>query len=149
MCLEDVNFHETLLIAEGEVITIQLIVIPEDNGRGSFEIHSLANAENNGRGIWTFHVTGKMAVDNRAAPSERVSPQEILARCQNMLAIEPYYQMLAEFGVAYGPSFRRIESFQRRVTNPSDELDFQRPKQKATAFIPRCWTRACRFSARS
>ncbi len=108
--LENVNFREALLISEGAVITMQLIVIPEGAERASFEVYSVANAENNERAVWKLHVTGKMAVDNRAASSERVSPEEILARCQNKIAIESYYQMLADFGVTYGPGFRGIES---------------------------------------
>ena len=40
-----------------------------------------------------------------------MSPEEILARCQNKIAIEPYYQRLADFGVTYGPGFQGIESF--------------------------------------
>jgi len=108
--LEDVHFREALLIPDGKFITMQLIAMPEDAGRASFEIYSLANVGDKGRSAWKLHVTGKMAVDSRGAPNERVSLEELLGRCKNQIAIEPFYHKLDEVGVHYGPGFRCIES---------------------------------------
>ena len=108
--LEDVRFREALLIPDGKFITMQLIAMPEDAGKASFEIYSRANVGDKKLSAWKLHVTGKMALDTREVPSERVSLEELLGRCKNQIAIEPFYQKLNEVGVYYGPSFRCIES---------------------------------------
>ena len=107
--LKNVNVHEALLIPDGDVITMQLIMTPEDGGGASVKIFSLIRPDSNGNKPWTLHVSGQVSMDNGSVPVERVSREDILARCQNQIPIDTYYQMFTDRGVDYGPGFQRVD----------------------------------------
>jgi acyl transferase domain-containing protein/NADPH:quinone reductase-like Zn-dependent oxidoreductase/NAD(P)-dependent dehydrogenase (short-subunit alcohol dehydrogenase family)/aryl carrier-like protein len=112
--LEEVKIHQALLIPDDSIATLQLIFIPQDVGRASFEIFSAPETADDGRNSWTLHVTGKASIGNHITLSERASCEDLIARCQNPISTDAYYQMCADRGVDYGPGFQRIETLRQR-----------------------------------
>ncbi|MEK7325120.1 MAG: polyketide synthase dehydratase domain-containing protein, partial [Chloroflexota bacterium] len=119
--IESVSIHEPLALPESadETRTVQLILTPEGDDKASFQILSLAEAENKARsfntaGTWKLHATGKLQFGPAVPSADRVSLDEIRARCEERVNVEAYYQRLQEQGLNYGPGFQGVKELWRR-----------------------------------
>ena len=113
--IENVLFHQALAIAEGEVRTVQLAIVPEEPGEASFKLISLATGTADENSSWTVQGTGKILNQPQEAAATRtqqpVLSEEIRARCQQEMVGTEFYQVLRQrTQIVHGLSFQWIES---------------------------------------
>ena len=104
--LEDVNFESGLFLPEdGEAPEIRLEVFSDE---GRYVIMSrdrgLETAE------WTRHSKGRMNTLGDAFVSQAVDLEELKARIDDRLPVQPLYNELRQSGLFYGPTFRAVEA---------------------------------------
>ena len=102
--VEDLNFHNALMLAEGATRQVQVTFFPSTNTVQGFQITAREQ-----EGSWTLLSHGKFRqVEAETSPTSE--PQsKILERCQEPVSGERHYQRLAERGLQYGPAFQLVE----------------------------------------
>lgn len=106
--IEDVFFPQALVIPEGEARTVQLAMTWENEGRASFRLISLGPDFAEDDGSWTLHATGRIAAGGHADGTDRVSLQELQARCPEQSDSAEFYEAIGRHQIQFGPSFRWI-----------------------------------------
>ena len=108
--LQNVRFHEALVLAEDNSRVVQLLLAPELAGQSAFQIYShrpSGNGHPDGR--WTLHVSGSVVRSRAKIDAEhRISISDIRNRCPDSVNVESFYRQLAAAGLRYGPSFQGV-----------------------------------------
>ena len=109
--LEDMLFHQALVLPEGKARTVQLVMTPKES-ETSFELISFDSAMNSSKNSsWVVHATGRLSTPARMfKEQEFISIQEIKARCQKEMSQVEFYEGLASLQIQLGPHFRWVES---------------------------------------
>jgi acyl transferase domain-containing protein/NADPH:quinone reductase-like Zn-dependent oxidoreductase/acyl-coenzyme A synthetase/AMP-(fatty) acid ligase/short-subunit dehydrogenase/acyl carrier protein len=103
--LEELTQETPLILSEAGATQIQLsFAAPDEEGRRALALHSRPEG---GEGEWVRNATGTLAPTPPAAPAEldRWPPP-----AAEPLAVEHFYEELAERGYAYGPSFQGLRA---------------------------------------
>lgn len=114
--IEDFVVHEALLLPDSGSVPVQIIVIPLENGAGSWKIYGAADPSQGADAPWTLHASGTV---RRVARAEAVASQaacsldEVRGRCRDEVSGDAFYRTMAERGLDFGPAFRRIERIRR------------------------------------
>ena len=131
--LREVVFVEALLPPAAGTRPLQLVLAPHGDGEAAFQFLGLAAADTAAAGpAWTLHAAGRVSLAPPAgAGAEGVSPpgasdlappgggdrgwlpEEVQARCREVLAKPEIYRAAARRGLAYGPAFQRLERLWR------------------------------------
>jgi len=101
--VEDITFHRALMMPGSESVSVQLVREP---GRPSFDIYSHANGSEQ---PWVRHVSGKIRRCQDGVIPQRVSLEEIAARCKLEIPMSEVYQIYQKAGMQYGPLFQGVE----------------------------------------
>ena len=102
----DLSIEEPLTVPGGERRLMQIVLNKDGDRNATFQVFSRAAEDDSAP--WARHATGR--VDN-ARPEACDQPVERLReRCPRAIDMSTYYEQLSERGLAYGPSFRAIES---------------------------------------
>ncbi len=115
--LEDMAFKRVLVLPEDGTRTVQLVVSPATPGTVSFQFSSIQTGDAQQQPLWTLHANGTIRLghaDSAASPLERVSPEEVQARCREVISGAEHYQAMEERGLQYGPSFQGVEQIWRQ-----------------------------------
>ncbi|HEV2624304.1 MAG TPA: SDR family NAD(P)-dependent oxidoreductase [Xanthobacteraceae bacterium] len=104
---ENVLHHKAMPFIEGEDRVVRLLLTPLQSDRARF---SLVSAESQDSEVWHTHMTGGM---RRSEPPSAFdfSLNEVRGRCQQTWSVSELYDVLAQYGLEYGPSFRGIREF--------------------------------------
>jgi phthiocerol/phenolphthiocerol synthesis type-I polyketide synthase C len=108
----ELALQQALFLPENGSRAVQLILYPVTSGVTSFQVFSQPVDEENGKGVWTLHATGKIRpgqINKPHLPPERASIEAIKSRCQEEISAPELYQRLRDSGLQYGPSFRGIK----------------------------------------
>ncbi|MEA5516851.1 SDR family NAD(P)-dependent oxidoreductase [Nodularia sp. UHCC 0506] len=112
--LEEIVFLKALSFDESEIVTLQLILTPEDNQQMSFQVFSLSQASTTLESNWILHVTGKVQTQSPITASltqKRISVEEIQRQCSEVSTGEQIlYQTALQRGLYLGNSFQWIGS---------------------------------------
>jgi len=120
--LEDVLFHQALVLADDDVVELQTIIERWQDGKASFKIISL-DAEGNetedaaetATDEYTVHATGTIVLGSEqagvAGTVESIDIEAIQARSRRRQSGNELYRELAVRGVDLGPGFRWIDSY--------------------------------------
>jgi len=110
--LEGVTVEDALVLPEAGTCTVQVVVTAEEDGLAKFEVFSQADGNAD---TWRRHASGRIRRGARdASPAEPEPLDGVRARCTDEIAVDRYYETLAEVGVSYGPTFRGLASIRRR-----------------------------------
>ncbi|QQR41765.1 type I polyketide synthase [Myxococcus xanthus] len=110
--VDEITFSQALFLPEEGARRVHLLYSPEGERAGRFEIHSQEERTGEGEPAWILHAHGKISATT-AAPSERVDVARLRASLTREVPVEGYYAKLGQAGLAYGPSFRGIQSLWR------------------------------------
>ncbi|HEY2502020.1 MAG TPA: SDR family NAD(P)-dependent oxidoreductase [Mycobacterium sp.] len=112
--LRDVVFHRSLVLADAQRRTVQLVLQGDPPGPVLFECHGL-EPSTSGPSRWSLLASGTVdAGGPDAADDERHLPGVTRALCPDAIAGPSFYRRLAEHGLQYGPGFQAVADIWRR-----------------------------------
>jgi acyl transferase domain-containing protein len=105
--LTGLSVQQPLVFPETGGNTIQLLLLPEGEGRAAFRILS---REQSGPtdSLWRLHASGKVALGTTVA-DEAIPLSEIFLRLQRQIEVPQFYQKAKGTGLEYGPAFQGIQ----------------------------------------
>lgn len=111
LLLEQLTYHEALVLSEEETRVAQWILLPQGADTAAFRLLSTAI---DGRDQWRTHMSGILRKAKiLSVSSERTMPlfsgQAIQTGCAHEIPSTRYYAALHELGLAYGPLFQGIQ----------------------------------------
>ncbi|HZC92446.1 MAG TPA: acyltransferase domain-containing protein, partial [Mycobacterium sp.] len=110
----DVVFHRSLVLADAQPRTVQLVLRGEPSGPVSFECQGLDPAAS-GAPVWSLLASGAMVTDEPdGADNEPHHPEIIQTRCAETVSGTSFYGRLAQHGLEYGPAFQTVTEVWRR-----------------------------------
>ncbi|HVT30619.1 MAG TPA: beta-ketoacyl synthase N-terminal-like domain-containing protein, partial [Lacipirellulaceae bacterium] len=134
--LANLAIQQAMFLPEGMRRRVQVSIAPESGGESSFETYSRPEDEN-GSATWIMHARGMLvheskdegarinaqASANGSSPcprpevedKQRVDLNAARGRAVTILPREEFYQVMAERGLAYGPSFQVLSDLHRGV----------------------------------
>ena len=120
--LEEMSFEKALFLPEQGARAVQLVLSAQSVGETSFRFFSQEESATQLDASWTPHAAGRIRhhypgsqPNGHADPAEHhESPDELMVRCQEIIAGADLYEGLQERGLEYGPSFRGVEQLWRR-----------------------------------
>ncbi len=115
--LEDLAFKQALILPEDGTQTVQMVVSSDRAGIASYQLFSRQTGDNPQVAAWTLHASGTIRIgETDTAPSavEHARPQEIQARCQQVVSVSEHYEAMRASRLEYGPSFQGVEQIWRR-----------------------------------
>jgi acyl transferase domain-containing protein/acyl carrier protein len=101
--LESVSIQEAMILPEAGSRMVQVVLSPD----GAFQIASIATEDE--RAKWIRHAAGKISTGQTPPTLPALSLVEVQSRCTEPVAVETYYQQLAERGLQYGASFQGLQ----------------------------------------
>ncbi|MFQ5794194.1 MAG: type I polyketide synthase [Candidatus Bipolaricaulia bacterium] len=115
--LEKVAFKKALFLPEDDTQTVQLVISAEMPGTASFQFFSFQAGNAEQQTSWTLHAIGTIRLgqadaDLEASPVEHALPEEIQARCLEVISGAEHYQAMQERG--FGLSFQGVEQIWRQ-----------------------------------
>jgi acyl transferase domain-containing protein/acyl carrier protein len=113
--LEDIVICNPLIIAEGEIRTVQLILVPNKNGY-VFEIISFADGGSNPSESWQKHASGNITGIRDAEGTDAgmlVSEEVVRSRCTDGIDAQAFYENLEQRGMHFGSRFQGLQSLYR------------------------------------
>ena len=112
--LRDVAFHRSLVLADAQRRTVQLVFHGDPPGPVSFECHAL-DLGTPGSSEWSLLASGTVDTgEPDAADGERHLPEETLTGSPDAISGAAFYRLLAEHGLQYGPGFQAVDEIRRR-----------------------------------
>jgi myxalamid-type polyketide synthase MxaB len=125
--LANVVIQQAMFLPEGARRLVQVSVTPESAGEATFETHGRPVEDDGATTSWTMHATGTLVHESKSAaelpptnaePSVASSLREVDLddlRCRATLGTshEEFYQLMAERGLRYGPSFQVLHEMHR------------------------------------
>jgi acyl transferase domain-containing protein/D-arabinose 1-dehydrogenase-like Zn-dependent alcohol dehydrogenase/acyl carrier protein len=128
----ELTLEAPLILPENGAVQFQLIVTPDDAGNRAFSMHSRpdGSAEETG---WTRHATGILGQDDHGRPE----PGGAVPADATSIDLSDYYDLLADRGYQYGPTFQGLRAAWRHGEEIGGELhaEAELPEQvDATGF---------------
>jgi acyl transferase domain-containing protein/acyl-CoA synthetase (AMP-forming)/AMP-acid ligase II/NADPH:quinone reductase-like Zn-dependent oxidoreductase/acyl carrier protein len=112
--LRDVVFHRSLVLADAQRRTVQLVLQGDPPGPVLFECYGLEPGTP-GSSRWSLLASGTVDMDGPdAADDERHLPEVTRALCPDAIPGPSFYRRLAEHGLQYGPGFQAVAEVWRR-----------------------------------
>jgi len=101
--VEDLTLHRAIIVPSSESVSVQLVREP---GQPSFDIYSHAKGSEQ---PWVRHASGKIRRCQDGEVPQRVSLEEIGARCKLEVPKAELYHQFHQAGLQYGPLFQGVE----------------------------------------
>ncbi|HWE60603.1 MAG TPA: SDR family NAD(P)-dependent oxidoreductase, partial [Chloroflexota bacterium] len=115
--VENLLIHEALVIPDSGKRTVQVVLEPLRDEKGSFRVLSLTEVGEQGGATWKLHATGDILVtagsESIAGRSQRADPALLIAGAEEV-SPEQFYAQTTTIGFRFGPAFRGIEALWRR-----------------------------------
>ncbi|MCI0580809.1 MAG: type I polyketide synthase, partial [Chloroflexi bacterium] len=102
--LETVVIQEALTLSPQAEKSVQVILLPEEQGRASFQIVSVDTD-----GVWTQHASGQLGSRPITPPGVTLDVPTIQARCHDQLTGADFYEHSAQVGFQFGATFRGVQ----------------------------------------
>ncbi|TXH18570.1 MAG: SDR family NAD(P)-dependent oxidoreductase [Mycobacterium sp.] len=118
--LRDVDFRQSLLLADARRRTVQVVLRECAWGAVQFECFGLevGDPESAASPGWSLLASGAVALEEAdeagRADGESQPPEVIAASCPDVITGPSFYHRLAEHGLQYGPGFAAVEQIWRR-----------------------------------
>jgi len=106
--VEDIAFHQALLLPEGEMKTVQIVLTPVEQSGYSFQIFSLMDSEASAEPTWLCHAAGRVM---RGSANVNYSPEP--EPLPETISVDAHYERARERGNHFCPNFRLLESLAR------------------------------------
>jgi acyl transferase domain-containing protein/NADPH:quinone reductase-like Zn-dependent oxidoreductase/thioesterase domain-containing protein/acyl carrier protein len=126
--LANVAIQQAMFLPEGARRRVQVSIAPESGGESAFETYSLPEDEIASAASWTMHARGSLVHESKVAgidsPADAASPtnetdridlESARGRAVTILSLKQFYELMAERGLAYGPSFQVLDELHRGV----------------------------------
>ncbi len=112
--LEQLRLHHALRFPENRPQTVQIVLVPTGEGNHAFHIYSLAaaNTDQTADVTWVIHADGTVAAATQPAPP--VDLPALQAQCTEAVSAAALYQCYQDQGMAYGPSYRILQTIWRQ-----------------------------------
>jgi phthiocerol/phenolphthiocerol synthesis type-I polyketide synthase C len=114
--IEALTFKQPLFLPEAETRRVQVVVSPRMSGTAFFQFFSLQAEVAGQPSAWSLHVTGiiRRASSSVSTPISDFSPEQIQARCPEIIKGAEHYRAMQERGLQYGARFQGVEQIWRR-----------------------------------
>nr|ABB86410.1 GelC [Streptomyces hygroscopicus subsp. duamyceticus] len=106
--LEELVISRPMTVPDEGTLHVQVLVGGEDRGRRKVGVYSRPE----GTRQWTEHATGTLTAGATAPPPEAAQPWP--PEGSEPVALEGFYEHLAEVGYEYGPAFRGLRAVWKR-----------------------------------
>jgi acyl transferase domain-containing protein len=73
LVLEDIVLQQALLLAQGQQVTLQVVLSPQEARSFSFQVFSLEDVQGDGEGSWVLHASGKILERVKVAERPRLA----------------------------------------------------------------------------
>jgi acyl transferase domain-containing protein/thioesterase domain-containing protein/acyl carrier protein len=131
--LANLTIQQAMFLPEDVRRRVQVSVGPESGGESTFETYSRPEDDKGPAASWTLHARGSLLHESKTGGVNRVaesiapptvapstSPDRIdldatRDRAVTILSRENFYELMAERGLAYGPSFQVLNDLHRGV----------------------------------
>lgn len=110
--LEEMTFKKALFLPENDLQRVQVVVSPAMPETLSWQLFSRDTQD-----AWTLHATGTIRLhqtDLAPSAADAPSPQEMQARCPEVISRTEHYQAMQARGLQYGPDFQGVAQLWRR-----------------------------------
>lgn len=125
LVLEDLDFHQMLVVVDGKVQRLQLSYDPRS---ASFFVAAGAVGEQN----WKIHATGRIVNDSLETSLAPRDLEQLMARFESFsVKPEVLYEKLKNRGLEYGPCFQTIEHLMTAGEEVLARLSVYDPKRYA------------------
>jgi acyl transferase domain-containing protein/acyl carrier protein len=133
--LEELTFKQPLFLTEEGTRKVQVVVSPRMAGTAFFQFFSLEGDIVGQPSAWTLHMTGiiRRTPTSASTPMEDFSPEQIQARCLEVVKGAEHYEAMQERGLYYGDSFQGVEQIWRRDGESLGRLSLAPALQASTA----------------
>jgi phthiocerol/phenolphthiocerol synthesis type-I polyketide synthase C len=112
--LRDVVFHRSLVLADAQRRTVQLVLQGDPPGPVLFECYGLEPGTS-GSSRWSLVASGTVDTGGPDADDdERHLPEVTRSLCPDAIPGPSFYRLLAEHGLQYGPGFQAVAEIWRR-----------------------------------
>jgi phthiocerol/phenolphthiocerol synthesis type-I polyketide synthase C len=111
--LRDVVFHRSLVLADAQRRTVQLVLQGDPPGPVLFECYGLEPSTSESS-RWSLLASGTVDTGGPDAADERQLPEVTRALCPDAIPGPSFYHRLAEHGLQYGPGFQAVAEIWRR-----------------------------------
>ncbi|HEY4233001.1 MAG TPA: type I polyketide synthase, partial [Lacipirellulaceae bacterium] len=122
--IDDLVIQQAMFLPEGVRRRVQVSLAPESGGQSTFETYSRPIDAEQASAAWTMHATGSLvhetgSVTQENPRAEARSPKEQIdlgaarERAMAVTSREDFYRLMAERGLAYGPSFQVLDDLRR------------------------------------
>lgn len=115
--LANLTIQQAMFLPEGARRRVQISISPESGGESTFETYSKPS-EADSAVAWTMHATGRLVHETQAAnggqsPVPWIDLDSVRGRAVGVSSREEFYRLIAERGLAYGPSFQVLDELHR------------------------------------
>jgi acyl transferase domain-containing protein/thioesterase domain-containing protein/acyl carrier protein len=114
--IDDLVIQQVMFLPEGVRRRVQVSLAPESSGESTFETYSRPADAEPADATWPMHATGSLVHETHAAKPNSQEPldlSEIRSRATSITSRSDFYRMMAERGLAYGPTFQVLGDFHR------------------------------------
>ncbi|WP_327223359.1 type I polyketide synthase [Streptomyces platensis] len=113
--LAELTLESPLVVPQKGAVALQIVVgAPAEDGTRSVTIHSRPEAQDASEGEWSRHAHGTLAAAPATDPRPAPDPAPWPPAGAELLPVADLYPLLADRGIAYGPSFRGLSAAWRR-----------------------------------
>ncbi|MGE3808188.1 MAG: beta-ketoacyl synthase N-terminal-like domain-containing protein, partial [Gemmataceae bacterium] len=106
--VEQAEFLQPLVLPAEGACTLQTVLTASAEGELSeWRVYSRDDTRD-----WVLHATGRIRQRAAYLP-EAMTPQEVMQRCPEKVAVESVYAGFTDLGLDYGPSYRGLEELHR------------------------------------
>lgn len=113
ICLTDVEFVHSLILAPNERRTVQLVLERQQSESMVFRIYSRLADVQNSHAAWQLHARGRIIEPATTHETTQLEIDAIRHRCPTEVLSADHYAAFAAQGVGYGPAFRGVERLWR------------------------------------
>lgn len=134
--LANLSIQQAMFLREGTRRRVQISLSPESGGESTFEVHSLPADVDQRGAAWTMHAAGSLLHESRNGSGEvltRIDLENVRRQTTSFTSRDDFYQLMAERGLAYGPSFRVLNDLQRGPTEAIARVELPEPIRREAA----------------
>jgi acyl transferase domain-containing protein/thioesterase domain-containing protein/acyl carrier protein len=121
--------QQAMFLPEGARRRVQVSIAPESGGEATFETYSRLSDGENSPAPWQLHASGALVHESQGerAPAHGEQPHRIDLAATRTDAVgitthEEFYDLMAQRGLAYGPTFQVLHDLHRRPQDATIEV---------------------------
>lgn len=130
--LKDILIKKELILKEKEVRQCQIHLHPSTNNTYDLKLFFYDQQDKSDSGVWTMYSSMVLSIAQSEKPNWAECGQSVSSQPTHKIDIANHYKAFDKAGLNFGPSFRHIESLQKRGESIHGDIDASTPDQLST-----------------